>query len=123
MCHIGVNRTIEFIEQVYWFPKLAEHVKRFIKICLKCIIFSPKEGKVEGLLNIIDKGNKPFHTIHIDHYGQLNRTRNNFKYILVIVDAFSKFLNLYPVRSVTTKETCSKCTQYFLYYSKPFRII
>jgi len=123
MCHIGVNRTIESIKQVYWFPKLTEHVKRYIKNCLKCIIFSPKEGKVEGLLNIIDKDNKPFQTIHIDHYGPLNKTKGRFRYILVVVDAFSKFLNLYPVRSVTTKETCSKLAQYFSYYSKPVKII
>jgi len=123
MCHVGESKTIELIKQVYWFPKLAERVKKYINSCLKCIIFSPKEGKGEGLLNLIDKGNKPFQTIHIDHFGPINQTKGRFKHILVIVDAFSKFLTLYPVRTVAAKEACSRLLQYFKYYSKPFKII
>jgi len=123
MCHVGENKTIELIKQIYWFPKLTERVKKYINSCLKCIIFSPKEGKGEGLLNLIDKGNKPFQTIHIDHFGPINQTKGRFKHILVIVDAFSKFLTLYPVRTVAAKETCSKLSQYFKCYSKPFKII
>jgi len=68
MCHVGENKTIELIKQIYWFPKLTERVKKYVSSCLQCIIFSPKEGKDEGLLNLIDKGNKQFKTIHIDHF-------------------------------------------------------
>lgn len=123
MGHIGVDRTIEIVKRVYWFPKLAEYVKKYIENCLKCIIFSPSEGKKEGFLKLIEKGDKPFNTVYIDHYGPLNTTKGKFKYIFIIVDAFSKFLTLYPVRSVKTKEVCSKLNEYFSYYSRPFRII
>jgi len=41
----------------------------------------------------------------------------------VIVDAFSKFITLYAVRSVKTKEVCSKLNEYFFYYSRPLRIV
>jgi len=72
---------------------------------------------------LIDKGNVPFHTIHIDHYGPLCTTLGKFRHIFIIVDGFSKFLTLYPVRSVKSTETCSKLIEYFSYYSKPIRII
>lgn len=91
MCHVGTTKTLELIKQIYWFPKLSDHVKTYISNCLKCIIFSPKNGKDEGLLNLIDKGDKPFQTIHVDHYGPLNQTFARFRHILVVVDAFSKF--------------------------------
>lgn len=108
----------------YWFPKLTEHVKKYISSCLKCIIFSPKEGKGEGLLNLIDKGNTPFQTIHIDHFGPINQTKGRFKHILVIVDMFSKFLALYPVRTVVAKETCSNCHNILnVIVLKPFKIM
>lgn len=102
---------------------MTECVKIYIDNCLKCIVFSPKEGKKEGFLKLIDKGNKPFNTIHIDHYGPLNNTKGRFKHILVIVDAFSKFVTLYPVRSVKSKDVCTNFNEYFSYYSKPLRII
>lgn len=60
MFHMQIGTTIELIKQVYWFPKVIEYVKSYIRNCLKCIIFSPKEGNREGLLNLFDKGNKPF---------------------------------------------------------------
>lgn len=123
MCHVGISKTVELIKQVYWFPKIVERVKLYISNCLKCIIFSPKEGKGEGLLNLIDKGDKPFQVLHVDHYGPLNQTKGRFKYVLVIVDAFSKFLSLYSVRTVAAKETCARLTQYFSYYSKSVKII
>jgi len=72
---------------------------------------------------MIDKGNKPFLTIHVDHFGPLNQTKGRFKHILVIVDAFSKFVSLYPVRTVAAKETYSKLSQYFKHYSKPIKIV
>lgn len=123
MGHVGINRTIEIIKRVYWFPQLANRVKKYIGNCLKCIIFSPSEGKKEGFLKLVEKGDKPFHTIHIDHYGPLNKTVGQFRHIFVIVDAFSKFITLYPVRTVKTKEVCSKLKEYFSYYSKPLRIV
>jgi len=69
MGHIGVDRTVELIKRIYWFPKLTDCVKKYIGNCLKCIVFSPSEGKREGFLKLIKKGNKPFNTVHIDHYG------------------------------------------------------
>ncbi|KAF0744232.1 Uncharacterized protein FWK35_00018398 [Aphis craccivora] len=75
---ICVNKLFALVMMIcvtYWFPKLTEHVKKYISSCLKCIIFSPKEGKGEGLLNLIDKGNTPFQTIHIDHFGPINQTK------------------------------------------------
>lgn len=71
----------------------------------------------------MDNNNVPFHTIHIDHYGPLNPTKGNYRHIFIIVDAFSKFLTLYSVRSVKSIETCTKLIEYFSYYSKPIRII
>lgn len=123
MGHVGINRTTENIKRTYWFPNMSEIIKQHIENCLKCIIFSSKTGKTEGLLKLIDKNDTPFYTIHIAHYGPLNPTVGNYRHIFIVVDAFSKFLKLYPVRSVKTAETCAKLVEYFSYYSKPIRII
>jgi len=34
MGHIGIERTVELIKRVYWFPKLKEFVKKYIENCL-----------------------------------------------------------------------------------------
>lgn len=54
---VGSDKTVQAILENYWFPKLREKVDRNIKNCLKCIMFSPVSGKVEGLIHSIPKGN------------------------------------------------------------------
>lgn len=123
MGHIGRNKTIEYISRVYWFPDLHNKVNHYIKNCLQCISYSPISGKPEGLLHNIPKGNKPFVTIHIDHYGPLEKTSKNEKFIFEIIDSFTKFIKLYAVRSTKVCEVISKLEEYFAHYSKPLRII
>lgn len=80
-------------------------MKNYIRNCLKCIEYSPPSGKSEGYLHSIPKGNLPFQTYHIDHYGPLEKTNKGHKYILSIVDAFTKFLRLYPCKSTNSSES------------------
>lgn len=121
--HVGTGKVVENILRVYWFPKLSEKVKKYITDCLKCIEFSPDSGKSEGYLHPIPKDNLPFHTIHIDHLGPLEKTGQNFKHIFLIVDGFSKFIRLYPCKSTTSEEVLKHLDDYFRAYSRPKRIV
>lgn len=65
-------------------------------------------GKLEGLLNLIPKEGIPPHTYHINHLGPLESTNKNYRHILSIIDTFTKFVWLYPVKSITSKEVIAK---------------
>lgn len=121
--HFGSNKTIELIRRTFWFPKMKEKVENFIKTCLKCLFFSPKDGKQEGHLHIYEKFDKPFHTIHVDHVGPFNETRAKNKYILVIVDGFTKFVRFFPTKTTNTREVLNRFKFYFNQYSTPIRVI
>lgn len=124
LCHVGVEKCYDFLKQTYWFPLMKAKIKNYIGSCLKCMHFSPPTGKKEGVLHNIPKGDKPFDTIHVDHYGPLPcSVRNAKKHVLVVVDAFSKFTKLYPVKTTNTKEVIKSLETYFSNYSKPLRII
>jgi len=45
---------------------------------------------------------------HIDHLGSLQSTHKNYNHIFIVIDSFTKFIWLYPVKSTTTKEVSSK---------------
>jgi len=40
---------------------------------------------------MIEKGEFPLDTFHIDHLGPLPTTKKSYKYIFAVVDAFAKF--------------------------------
>lgn len=121
--HLGVDKVYNLITMTYWFPNLKQKIKNHIKNCLKCISYSPADGKKEGFLNNIPKGNLPFLMIHVDHYGPLQKTKSQNRYILVIVDGFTKFTKLCPCRTTNSKEVVKHLQNYFCTYSKPVRIV
>lgn len=97
--HVGLNKVIDNLTKVYWFPNMKETVRNYIGNCLKCIQYSLPNGRLEGHLHSIEKGNRPFQTVHVDHYGPLGKTGRGFKYIFNIVDGFTKFIKLYPCKT------------------------
>ncbi|KAL4119867.1 hypothetical protein QTP88_012630 [Uroleucon formosanum] len=123
MAHVGLLKVIENISRVYWFPDMKNKVRRYLDNCLKCIEFSRPSGRKEGFLFSIPKGDKPFITLHIDHLGPLEKTNYKNKFIFVIIDAFSKFVRLYPCRTTKSDEVIKHLRNYFQTYSKPCQII
>lgn len=121
--HLGVEKTSEVILRTFWFLNLREKVKSFISNCLKCITYSPVYGRKEGELHSIPKTPYPFDTIHIDHYGPLEKTGKKNKYLFVIIDAFTKFVRLYPCKTTNAVEVIKYMHEYFRCYSKPRRVV
>ncbi|CAK9816459.1 Pro-Pol polyprotein [Anthophora plagiata] len=105
MGHVGLEKTIANIMNTYWFPNIREKVKNHIKGCLKCIAFSPNSGRLEGMLHEVPKDDKPFMTIHIDHLGPMSKNQSVKKrYILLVVDGFTKYIKLYATKSTGAAE-------------------
>lgn len=123
MGHLGTEKTLETILKSHWFPCMKQKVKNYISNCLKCIAFSPSTGKKEGYLHSIPKGQIPFETYHIDHYGPIDKDRLVKRYLLVVIDAFTKFTKLYPTKTTATNEVINNLTSHFHNYSRPRIII
>ena len=67
---------------------------------------------------------RPNEILSIDFYGPLPASKGGFKYILSTIDAFSKYVVLYPLRRANTKAVINKLSRdHFLKYGKPSKII
>jgi transposase InsO family protein len=49
----------------------------------------------------------PFEVLHLDHIGLLIKDAHGNEYILVIIDAFSRWVELFPTKLTTAAETAS----------------
>jgi transposase InsO family protein len=49
----------------------------------------------------------------VDYYGALPESRSRVTYIFVVIDAFSKFVRLYPLRRAQAKISAKKITDDF----------
>lgn len=105
-CHIGADKTFNKINHFFWFPKMAKFVKKYCDHCLKCIVGKTHSGAKQGLLHPIDKKPIPFETVHADCVGPFPVSPDGFKQLLLIIDAFTKFLFLIPLKTLSGPETC-----------------
>lgn len=123
--HFKSKKMEELILREFFIPKLKEKLDRFVQNCVTCILIDRKTGKKEGFLHPIPKDNLPLSTFHLDHLGigTLSTTQKNYKHILVIVDAFSKFVWIFPVKSTKSDETTKKLQIVTAVFGNPYRVI
>ncbi|KAH0817262.1 hypothetical protein GEV33_005528 [Tenebrio molitor] len=102
--HFSVRKTKELVQREYWISGLEEKIKKIVSNCVPCILAERKSGKQEGFLNPIDKGDRPLQTYHVDHLGPLSQIKKGYKYIFAVIDAFTKFVWLYPTKTTNSEE-------------------
>jgi hypothetical protein len=121
--HCSVEKTMNKLQEAYWFPRMRKCVEKFIRNCIPCLYNRRKGGKPEGLLHPIPKGSVPLQTLHLDHVGPFVRSRKGNMHLLVAVDGFSKFTFLHAVKSTKTKLVIGYLRDIFATYGTPKIII
>ncbi|GBN12112.1 hypothetical protein AVEN_118129-1 [Araneus ventricosus] len=106
--HFSVAKTEEIVKKELFIPKLTNDVKSLIINCVPYILANKESGKKEGFLNPIPKEYKPLRTYHIDFIGPLPSTNKNYQHILTVIDAFAKFIWLFPVKTVSAESALEK---------------
>lgn len=121
--HFGVSKTEAIVRQDYWFRGMRAKVEKIVNSCINCILAERKQGKKEGMLNVLDKGEVPLDTYHVDHVGPMALTSKKYKHIFVVIDAFSKFVWLYPTKSTGANEVLQKLQLQSTVFGNPRRLI
>ncbi|CAH2008799.1 unnamed protein product [Acanthoscelides obtectus] len=121
--HFAVDKTLEKIKQRYWFPRMRHFITKYINACLPCLYYKDKGDKRPGYLHSIPKYARPHHTLHIDHLGPFVNTKQGNKYLIVVVDGFSKFVYLKAVPDTSAKYVIQMLTEMFAMLGNPRRLI
>lgn len=121
--HFGIDKTFSKISKDFWFPKMKRFVKKYVKSCLECAFGKEPSGPREGMLHSIHKVDKPFDTVHTDHLGPFVKSSKGNSYLLVLVDAFTKYCLIKPLRNLKTNLTVRSLDEIFTTFSYPTRLI
>lgn len=121
--HFSFDKTIEKMRRDYWFPRMTQFVKKYVRACIPCAYAKEPAGKKQGMLHPIPKPNIPFQCIHIDHLGPFVRSKSGNTYILGIIDAFTKFVVLRAVRNTKTKTSVNVLREFIGLFGTPKIII
>lgn len=122
--HCGVHKTYDRLCQNFYWPKMKQDVASYVRRCTVCQSTKPIRKRPAGHMAIRKIAEKPWEMLSIDLIGPLPRSNRGFLYILTVVDNFSKFPLLFPLRSATAKSVLKVLEDHvFLLFGVPRSII
>ena len=101
--HDGQDKMLLKILSRYWWTGMRDDVKLFTKSCHGCQ--SVKKGQNKPIKSGEMKtfsAKEPFELVSIDICGPLPQTTDGYRYIVSMIDKFSRFCLLIPVRDIKT---------------------
>ena len=104
--HVGIEKTLQALKREYYWPNMKITVQKIIEECVECTHHKYKNGRVRAPLQSI-VATEPFQILGIDITGPFEISKGGYKYILGVIDYFSKYVSLIPIRT-TDAETVAK---------------
>ena len=115
-CHVGSSRMKELARSYLWWPNLDKDLEEVCNTCPECLSQRATPPKAE--LHPWEWPAQPWHRIHVDYAGPVEG-----RYFLIIVDAHSKWVDVYNTKGTTSAETI-RCMQHsFSQFGLPISIV
>jgi hypothetical protein len=123
MCHIGTGKLRTLAEQKVFFPGMVPMVVQIVKACAVCQKANDYRRKSKGPRGTILGGGAG--QVYYADVAVLPKDDSGFRYLLVVVDAHSKFIMAEPMQGLKAETVSTAlisilhkfgpCKQFFLY--------
>lgn len=113
--HQGIEAMLSKLAETYFWPKMKADVKSFVANCRICSLTKPRFVSAQLKPYLLDS---PMQMLAADYVGPLP-SDNGYKYMLVIIDTFSRFPEVYPVKDMTTQTLITTFRDLFSRYGFP----
>ena len=111
--HNGVDRTMERLREKHIIFKYQRAiVKKFIRECAWCQK-SDERTVPMGVVPVTLSSSRTMQRVALDSIGPLPESEFGFKHILVVIDTFTRWVMLYPTRTLEAVECARALVQHF----------
>lgn len=115
LCHPGITRMYHLVRHRN-LPFSFEDVKKMILSCPVCAELKPRFLKLKN--SHLIKATSPLERLNIDFKGPLPSCTKN-KYLLTVVDEYSRFPFAYPCKDITTASVINCLVELFSVFGMP----
>lgn len=99
--HRGILKTIEILKRHYFWKTLIPDVKEFKNQCIVCKRTKAPNFQMKPPMGSHHEVFRPWQKIYVDFLGPYPRSKGGNTCILIIVDAYSRYVMLEPIRQAT----------------------
>ena len=118
--HLGQDRVLELLRDRFYWPGMHLDVASYINSCPRCIR-RKSQPDVAPLHNV--EATQPLEFVHLD-YLQIEPSKGNIENVLIVTDHFTRYVQAYPSKTLTTLATSKLLWNNFIvYYGFPSKII
>ena len=111
--HLGVHKTLDKVKERYYWPGYEQDVKTWTRECEQCQQRNPPQPQPQAPLGTI-KATKPFQKVSWDIMGPLPPSESGNKYILVVTDLFTKWVEAFPIHDTTSATLATVLVDQFI---------
>lgn len=104
--HLGIVKTKALVRSYIWWPRIDKDVEALIKSCQSCqsVLPSPEKSSLIPWA----AADSAWQRIHVDFAGPVRGFQ-----LLIIVDSFSKWVEVFKTKEMTSAFTISKLREMF----------
>ncbi|GBO98515.1 Uncharacterized protein K02A2.6 [Eumeta japonica] len=110
--HTGMVKMKALARSYVWWKNIDSDIERMVKECKDCCLMQKNPVKVP--VHIWEYPKEPWSRIHIDYAGPY---LNN--YFLIVVDAYTKWLEVVPTASITAAATVNILKKIYTTFGLP----
>ena len=105
--HFGIYKTLERLKHNYYWHRMEEHVKDYVRACDACQRDKPSRHRRYGQLKPLEVPYRPWSSISMDWIVDLPDS-NGYTQIWVIVDRFTNMAHLIPLPTKVSAKDIAK---------------
>ena len=102
--HKGVYKTYHTMRMKYYWPKMHNDIKRWIRSCLVCIKRKATRQLDSDPPGSVSTATAPHQEIALDLIEASTTSIDNYRYILSIMDLFTRYATTVALKTKTAKE-------------------
>ncbi|GJP35290.1 hypothetical protein CLOM_g19797 [Closterium sp. NIES-68] len=104
--HFGVDKTTKMLQRNYYWPNMADDVRKYVSSCTACQIMKSSHQRAAGLLQSLDPPERPWQHVTMDYVTGLPAGPSGNDAILVVVDRLTKMAHFIACqRTITAEQT------------------
>ena len=114
--HPGITRMKAIARSYVWWPQLDKDLETLTKSCMRCL--SVKQAPGSAPLHPWTWPSMPWQRVHVDYAGPFLN-----KMFFIVVDAHSKWPEVYDMPSTTSQSTIDVLRHLFAAYGLPLQLV
>jgi len=112
MGHLGPERTVDLARERFYWPFMQSDISHYVTHVCRCLKQRKPNASTRAPLQPIHS-TTPFELVSLD-YLHLDKGLSGYEYVLVIIDHFTRFAQVYPTKDKSAKTTAKKLYDDFI---------